>query len=226
MMNFVSKLDENGKLLQSEMIKVYAPIVQGVNLDPHGNLFVGVGVKAAGDLVPQEIAGKLEGKIDDPLSQAYWAAALYGSIAKFGPAGGAIVRNEKGTLMSRGAEKMGKYLNVAGDAGLKWIHYGASFQPNHYGAAQRCFCFTPRFDVDRFGRVLFPNPFQNEFKCLDNEGNLIFRVHNRDFTDKAKVGCGTTVQATDRGIYVADQPNNQILIFRWKAEAETLLDLR
>jgi hypothetical protein len=87
----------------------------------------------------------------------------------------------------------------------------------------KCFCFTPRFDMDRFGRVLLPNPFQNEFKCLDNEGNLLFRVHNRDFREKAKAGCATTVQATDRGVYVADHPNNQILIFRWKAAAEDVV---
>ncbi len=223
--NFVSVYDEEGALLKDGLVQVYAPIVQGVRLDLAGNIFVGVGVKRAGEPVPEEIAGKLKGDPKDPLSQACWARALYGSIAKFGPEGGKIMPDPKGKLTSRGGNNA-RETNVSGQ-GLKWIHYGASFQPTHNGKANlRCFCFTPRFDVDHFGRVLFPNPFQNEFKVLDNGGNLLFRVQNRDIAGKAKVGCATTVQATDRGIYVADHPNNQILIFRWKAGAEVLVDLK
>ena len=220
--NFISKFDENGKLLQDQLIQVYGPIVQGVNLDLKGNIFVGVGIKPAGKVYPEEIAGKVDGKPEDPFSRARWADALYGSIVKFGPQGGRILPDPQGNMDSPGYNN-GKRIRVAGQ-GLKWMHFGASFQPTHNGHKNlRCFCFTPRFDVDRFGRVLFPNPFQNEFKCLDNEGNLLFRVHNRDFAEKAKVGCGTTVQATDCGIYVADHPNNQILLFRWKAAAEELV---
>ncbi|MCG3179830.1 MAG: hypothetical protein BIFFINMI_02176 [Phycisphaerae bacterium] len=220
--NFVSRFDANGKLLRDGLVQVYAAIDQGVNLDLKGNIFVGVGLKLAGKPVPDEIAAKVDGKPDDPFSRACWARALYGSIVKFGPAGGRIVPDPKGDLESRGGNN-GKVTRLTGQ-GVKWVHYGASFQPTHNGEDNlKCFCFTPRFDVDRFGRVLFPDPFANEFKCLDNEGNLVFRVHNRDFKDKAKVGCGTTVQATDRGIYVADHPNNQILIFRWKADVEQLM---
>jgi len=214
----VSKLDSNGNLIQYNFLKTYANIVQGIRVDMKGNLFVGMHLKPVGDTVPKSIRAKLQGSFDDPWSQAYWADELYGSIAKFGPTGGLIAPDVNGAYWGGG---LGGGVNTRVSAtGMEWAYYGASFQANHSARAVGCYCYTPRFDVDRFGRVIFPNPFENEIKALDNNGNVLFRVHNRDVLSKVKIGSPNGVSSTDRGLYVADHTNNQVVIFVWKAETE------
>ncbi|MBL8029391.1 MAG: T9SS type A sorting domain-containing protein [Fibrobacteres bacterium] len=218
--NLISKFDSNGVLITDSLLKIYGNIGQGIRVDPQGNIFAGIRVKPYPDTVPREIRSKLEGETSDIYSQIYWAKNNYGSIVKFGPEGGKIMPNASGSLIA------GDIYQRAEGTGIKWMRFGASFQPSHSSSlGVGCICLTPRFDVDRFGRVIFPNAFENEFKALDNNGNLIFRMRNRDFINKVKIGLIQNVQVTDRGIYCADYINNQIVCFTWKADAEAVLPL-
>jgi hypothetical protein len=88
-----------------------------------------------------------------------------------------------------------------------------------------CCCYNPRFDVDRFGRVIYPDPFNNDFHALDNNGNPVFRVHNRDLFPSVSVGAVVNIQTTDRALYLGDHINNQIIVLTWKADAERILDV-
>jgi hypothetical protein len=60
----------------------------GPRLDPQGNLYVMEAVKPSGQPCPNEFLDLLQGKAN--AERADWYDWLYGSIVKFGPAGGAI----------------------------------------------------------------------------------------------------------------------------------------
>ncbi|MBL8027618.1 MAG: hypothetical protein JNL74_14450 [Fibrobacteres bacterium] len=217
---YVSKYDSNGALINDSLLKIWGNIGQGVRIDLKGNIFAGIRVRPYPDSVPAEIKAQLTGVQTDKYSQRYWATVVYGSIVKFGPGGGVIAPDAAGNLMA------GPSMNRARAERMVWMHYGASFQPSHVSyVGATCICYAPRFDVDRYGRVIFPNGFQNEFKALDNNGNLIFRVHNRDLVNKVKIGMIHVVQATDRAVYCADHINNQIICMTWKADEESSLPI-
>lgn len=224
-MLYVSKYDSNGNSINEKLLQVNANIGQGIRVDLKGNIFLGVRMKPLRDTVPRHLEGRLDGGWGVKFSQRYWAQELYGSIVKFGPGGGTILADPTGDLMGASTNLYGR--EGEGKAvGMQWLYYGASFQATHNtGRANACWCYTPRFDVDRFGRVLFPNPFENEFVCLDNNGNMVFRVRNRDLLNSVKIGLASGVQATDRAVYLADKTNNQVVSLTWKADAEALLDV-
>jgi hypothetical protein len=215
----VYQFDKDGNLVKDEFIRIHGNIGQGIRVDLKGNVFLGVRVKPLGDTVPQEIKGQLSGNFATTNSEAWRADEYYGSIVKFGPSGGTILQDNAGHLMGAAYEK------PVTATGMQWMHYGASFQSTHTSYRSLCWCYAPRFDVDRFGRVFFPNPFQNEYKALDNNGNLIFRLKNGDFSASAQVGLGHAVEVTDKAMYIADFFNNQILCFSWDFAAEAKLGI-
>jgi len=108
---------------------------------------------------------------------------------------------------------------------VTWMHYGFSHVLIH-GApgVSGCWCNVTRFDVDRFGRIFYPNTFQGEFNVIDNNRNHILRQKNRDIPEVA-IGVPQAIEVTDRAMYVADWYNNQIAVFRLEAEADSLLPL-
>jgi len=218
----VTKLDSNGNRVQYNLIKSFATISQGVRVDRKGNLFIGVRMTPVAEPVPNQIKDKLTGLDTDPYSLAYLAKKEYGSIVKFGPEGGTIVPSPGSSYVGGG---FGTEQPVALN-GAKWVVPGVSFQ-NGKTIGSTCICQTSRFDVDYYGRVIFPNSFENEFRAVDNEGNLLFRVKFRDLFAKNNVlmGFANSVQATDRGLYVADFSNNHVVIFKWQADAEATLDV-
>jgi hypothetical protein len=189
-------------------------------VDWEGNIYMGLLVKTRGDTVPPEIRNQLTGSRAGLFP---FASGWYGSIVKFKPSGGTVYYNSNGAYM------MGPVANVE-ITGQEWVYYGASIQNSgsggYFGTRTSCMCFAPRFDVDRFSRVIFPNVFQNEYICLDANKNLMFKMHNRDFLkDSVKVGTGAIVQATDKGMYVSDGTNNQVLCFSWAPAAEETLSI-
>jgi hypothetical protein len=90
-----------------------------------------------------------------------------------------------------------------------------------------CIHHTPRFDVDEFGRILYPTSIQPRVTLMDNAGNGILhfgtwgnvdskgglagdRVPTRD----VPLACPNSVAATDDYIYVTDIVNLRILRLR------------
>jgi flagellar hook assembly protein FlgD len=228
---YVSKWDSVGARLSDSLITV-ATAVQGIRTDLKGNIFLGVKMKPVSDTVPNAVRNLLSGAFNErsPFSQAAVADEVYASIVKFGPQGGSIVKDAAGPYYKISYYR-GAPVNPAGNRlsvqGTQWVHFGNSFifskTPDNDMTV--CCCYNPRFDVDRFGRVIYPDPFGNQFRALDNNGNMIFRVHNRDLFPSVKVGAIVDVQATDRALYLGDHINNQIIVMTWKADAETLLSI-
>lgn len=49
----------------------------------------------------------------------------------------------------------------------------APFSHAPWGSNTCCVCRVPRFDIDRYGRVVMPNAITNSVRIVDNAGNLI-----------------------------------------------------
>ncbi|MBL8025135.1 MAG: T9SS type A sorting domain-containing protein, partial [Fibrobacteres bacterium] len=215
------KFDSLGNRVKNNLVPMHCFPSMGARVDFKGNVYLGALVKPFGENVPPEIAGELAKDQTGLYSAAYpW----YGSILKFSPEGGSILPNSSGGHMTTSQNR----LKVDG---ASWVYYGASIQTSfaYTGGLfykKECCCFSPRFDVDRFSRVIFPNLFENNYVCLDANKNVLFKIHNRDFVkDSTIVGTGSTVQATDRGLYISDGTNNQILCFSWEAAVEKKMSI-
>lgn len=108
------------------------------------------------------------------------------------------------------------------------VHYGhISLDSSHAG-------FSPRFGVDPYGRIVYPNTLTRSVALMDNAGNEILRFGTYGNIDdwrklegrwsEAKaipLSWPGAVDATDKSIYVADHANVGILRLRktWALEA-------
>ena len=130
---------------------VIGPIPQangGIRVDLAGNVYVGMLYLPKGFTVP---AGQ------DKMVWQY----MVGGVAKFSPDGGCIKGEE---AMMRGSEAEGM---LAFYPGL------APFSSSGFTCNPCCVCRAPRWDLDRWGRVIMPNGVSNSVRLVDNAGNLI-----------------------------------------------------
>jgi hypothetical protein len=104
------------------------------------------------------------------------------------------------------------------------MHFGYSHVLTHAVQRTKCWCHTTRFDVDRFGRIVYPNTFQFEFVAIDNSRNLIFRIKNKDVPQVA-IGLAHHIEVTDRAVYAADHFNNQVVVFALTPDEEAIVAL-
>jgi flagellar hook assembly protein FlgD len=212
----------NGVIDEPMKVKIYAP-VNCVKVDLQGNMYVAAGLRPSGLTVPDFVeADSLAGSSGESFSQTYWAEKMYGSILKFDSTGGAIDRfDDAGALVNSGDYQANRPLVAKG--GFQWAHYGFSHVLSH-ADAHKCFCNVSAFDVDRFGRIFYPNTFQHEIVAIDNNRNMIWRLKNRDLPEVA-IGLGHQVEVTDNNLYVADWINNQIVVFGLTPETEEIVNL-
>jgi DNA-binding beta-propeller fold protein YncE len=103
-----------------------------------------------------------------------------------------------------------------------------------YGAFDtNCITRSPRFGVDRFGRIYYPTNIAPRVAVMDNAGNEILHFGtfgNRDSTGglpgdlvptkDIPLGFPNSVDATDNFIYVADMVNLRLLRIKKKFQAE------
>jgi hypothetical protein len=98
-----------------------------------------------------------------------------GSVVKFPLAGGFITGkvlegNFDPTPGVKGVELMGG--NLA--EGATGIYPGTGpFSSAGFGNNSCCSCRVPRFDVDRYGRVIMPDGLANVVRFVDNAGNRV-----------------------------------------------------
>jgi hypothetical protein len=231
----VTQIGPDGNIARSEFIIINAEVGGGIKVDLAGNIFVGARVKPKGLYWPAELNGTLNtglakaAKVNSPPASftvrapEYWAKEFYGSLLKFGPSGGSILRDSSGNEDLCVQVK----LYPAEAQGLLGMYFGLSHVSTHmspaYGGAG-CVCNTVRFDVDRFGRPFIPDGFRASIVVLDNNMNEILRLRNRDVTEAA-IGYPHQMEVTDRAMYVADQFNNYIHVFLLGSEAEQTIDL-
>ena len=153
----------------------------GIRVDLAGNLYVGMRLK------PKEFAPPA-GKEKDA-AYTTWT----GSIVKFGPNGGTVT----GAVKEDDQPEKGK--TVLADQGMTvegalTIYPGvAPFSGGGYGGGgSSCVCRVPRFDLDRFGRLVFTNCVTNEVAVIDNAGNTILTFGAYGNFDSQRVPAGST----------------------------------
>jgi sugar lactone lactonase YvrE len=205
----------------------------GIRVDLAGNLYVGLWLWPKGHPRP---AGFRK-------DRAYVHST--GSVVKFTPAGGFMAVKSK----DWGSDFMDVIARTPGAQGLA-MHSGgrprpafvegavraypglAPFSHTGFGGNSCCVCRSPRFDLDRYGRLAMPNAVTNSVTVLDNAGNRIVEFGaygnfdsqyvNRD-TDRGKAGKPTVatpeiplgwptgVGVSEDHIYVNDTYNRRVV---------------
>jgi hypothetical protein len=130
---------------------IIGPIPQangGIRVDRQGNIYVGMLFLPKGFKVP---AGQ---------DKMVWNF-MVGGVLKFSKEGG-CVKGDDGMMRGDEAEGM-----LAFYPGL------APFSSAGFTCNPCCVCRGPRWDLDRYGRIVMPNGVSNTTRLVDNAGNLI-----------------------------------------------------
>ena len=217
-------------------------------LDRWGNIYLADMVKPPGRSYPEFFDGKLPkpGRTARR-SDLLWNSAMYASIIKFPPSGGAIWYDKKHKLAlsclgTPPAELLAKPkvpfgTHYGGEAqltgelqGALWYRFG--YSPYSVpGSGSMCNCEGSGFDVDPFGRAFFPNLGQFRVEVIDTNNNPIAsfgKYGNEDSGGKdAKVSkpeiplaWPVYVAVSDTHAYVADTVNRRLVRVRLGAAAE------
>jgi hypothetical protein len=203
--NQVTRIGSDGRIKDFGFIEIRTSAA-GVRVDRQGNVYVGCTVQPPGALPPKDWAAKLPKYLRDKHRR------LYGSIVKFGPAGGIIKPDPQGKLACPGARGMRSYTAQ----GALWVHPGFSPMlsriPDKRGGPG-CSCRNGRFDLDDFGRLFIPDAVQGRVEVVDSNGNTILFFGRRGKPDKSGVelGWGSQVAVSDRACYVADYLRYRVL---------------
>ncbi len=134
----------------------------GIRTDLKGNVYVGMRLRPKGFQPPP-------GLEKDPAFKT-WT----GSIVRFGPEGGTVINavKEDNLKDAAGAIEMEDGMSVIG---AQHVYPGvAPFSGDGFGGGGSCcVCRVPRFDVDRYGRLIYTNAVTNSVALVDNAGNPI-----------------------------------------------------
>jgi hypothetical protein len=145
----------------------------GVRVDLQGNLYLGLW------LLPKAYVPPKGYEKDNGYKYSV------GSVVRFTPAGGfmAVTREWLGadpidivprTPGAPGLEVVNTIFGASFVEGATAIYQGlAPFSHSPYPDNTCCVCRAPRFDVDRFGRILMPNAITNSVVLYDNAGNVV-----------------------------------------------------
>jgi hypothetical protein len=170
--NAVAKFGPDGKELNRSLVDSDIRNLNSVRVDSRGNIYLALGVRPGGKMLPPYLEGQLPNSAKDPDAESghNYYPLMYGCIVKFSPEGGKIAKEGEGTEMTYAWDKK------AFVTGAEWSFFGASLVPvfTHGGMKPDiCACESPRFDVDGFGRSFFGDACGFRVGVLDSAGNLI-----------------------------------------------------
>ena len=176
--------EPDGTLKNEFLIDSAIRSINSVRVDPAGNIYLAVGVRPFGMLLPKAFEGLNLGRPwrhGTNSNEVNWYPLMYGSIVRFSPEGG-VIRSGIG-----GRKVMFGYSNVTEMKGAEWIYPEASVVPSWRtrGTPDVCLCESPCFDVDGFGRSFFPDALRFQAGVLDAAGNLICRFGSYGNPDSA-----------------------------------------
>jgi hypothetical protein len=116
--------------------------------------------------------------------------------------------------------------------GAQWMRFGISPVPAREEGLYKCMCNTPRFDVDLYGRVFYPDMMSHRLVVLDTAGNEMASVGRADWHTRVKDGrpargdlplaCGMFVAASEEAAYVGDSLGGCVVRARFVYGAEEL----
>jgi len=224
----LSKYGPDGTLLNDRLIDASIPGLHAVRTDLRGNLYLAVAVRPGTSPIPPGLEGQVPDGPTDPaaVNGINMYPMMYGSIVKFGPAGGEVREGIGGTRCNMA---FGRAIDVKG---AKWIVPGAAVVTG-YSAPKKtpgtfisCVCESHCMDVDDFGRTFFPDAPRARVGILDTAGNEIGSFGTYGNPDSK--GSGNTIplwwpQAVavgDREAYVGDRLNRRIVVVRLTYAAE------
>jgi hypothetical protein len=225
--NILAVYGPDGKLVNKKLIDSDIRSVNSVRVDPAGNIYVLAGVAPGASPVPPGLEGQIPDGRKDPGADAgvNGYPVMYGSVIKFGPAGGEIKKGSGGVECnySFGLAK----LEVKG---AEWIVPGASPVPSCAGYPTPgylsiCMCESPSMGVDGFGRCFFPDALRFRVGVLDTAGNPI--THFGSYGNQDSAGPGSTlpepripftwiagIGLNDRAVYVGDRLSQRLVRVR------------
>ncbi len=148
---------------------IISPICQangGIRVDLEGNIYCGL-LYWPKDAVPPH---------GFDLKDRKWSFVV-GSVARFTPEGG---RTDEGQAATKVEGATAFYPGLA------------PFSRSGLGGNTCCVCRTPRFDLDRYGRLALPNAVTNSVWIRDNAGNLIAEIGRYGNFDSQLVLPGAT----------------------------------
>jgi len=135
--------------LQSAIIGPLPQANGGIRVDLQGNIYVGM------LYWPQDMPVPADRERDEA-----WRESV-GSVVRFAPQGGGMLDEETAQRATALAGATGVYPGLA------------PFSKAGLAGNTCCVCRTPRFDLDRWGRLLLPNALDNSVRLVDNAGNVI-----------------------------------------------------
>jgi hypothetical protein len=169
--NHVYVYGADGALKKAKLIEGGIRGLDSVRVDPAGNVYLALALRPGKELLPPGLKGQVPETPKDPdqVNGVNCYPFLYGSIAKFGPAGGAVKKDCGGVACNYA---WGTPIEVKG---AQWIFPGASpvVSWRTPGTPDICNCESPRFDVDGYGRSFFPDAARCRVGVLDTNGNLV-----------------------------------------------------
>jgi hypothetical protein len=199
----VSLVGPDGKIARRDIVVTDVP-VGSIRVGRNGNLYVGVHLKPAGELLPPWFDiykgghlverppapagwGSRPGQL--PPESASWYVEQYGSVVKFAPSGGRLFTGvENGPYFapviggdSRGWSPSWRDAKGSiGGEGVEWLWHGLAPMPSRRGTSStlggpRCSCETAHFDIDAQERLFVPDTFRFSIAVLDASANLITR---------------------------------------------------
>ncbi len=227
--NSLAVYGADGKLIKERLIDSDIRSLNSVRVDRAGNIYLALGLRPGKQQLPPGLKGRVaEGKSDPDATAGFNSYPLiYGSIAKFGPAGG-VIRQGCG----------GRECNYAWGTpvevkGAKWIFSGASNVPSWRtrGTPDICLCESPRFDVDEFGRSFFPDAGRFRVGVIDTGGNEICWFGSYGNQDSAgpksripkpaiPLHWPQAVAVGDEAAYIADRLNRRVARVKLEYAAE------
>lgn len=228
--NLLYLFGPDGKVKKEKLIDSEIRSLNSVRIDAAGNIYIALGLRPGKELLPPRLRGILPGdpKLPDTVGKINYYPLLYGSIAKFGPAGGVIKKNADGVECNYA---FGTPVKVAG---AEWITPGISPTPSWRtpGTPDICLCESPRFDVDGFGRSFYPDACLFRIGVLDTAGHEISTFGSYGNQDSAGPGSLVprpdvplhwpyAVAVGDEAIYVGDRLNCRVLRLAIRYDAES-----
>ncbi len=197
----VSRISPGGKILEYGLVNLRLTTTTGVHVDSRGNIYVGTPVKPQLQTLPDEVGGQL----NEASFKIY--GAVYGSIAKFTPAGGKLEWNNAAKKLNAPKNQNGIGLESCELKGAEWVLPGLSpTLPRARGKSNiKCPCRRGDFDIDQLDRIYMPDAIMGRVHIADPAGNVIATVGKRgNNIDKMELRWPTYVIANKDYLFIAD----------------------